>query len=185
MATPSLVPLPLRPFGRCPSPPDGCPCTTVSANGPSQRPVGRLPLAQAHLSLPSFSLRVPEQPHLDGYPSRLPHTAELCCLSFRPTLRTPLRLFERGLPLRSLCTRRIIPSPSTARPNTPSRSVSTFVLDSSTFDTTITCWTILTQYRAIDDLTIVTTSELYPSTVAFAFSYANDSNLHLRTTNYL
>lgn len=182
MVTPSLVPSPLRPFGRCPSPPDGCPCTTVSANGPSQRPVGRLPLAQAHLSLPSFSLRVPEQPHLDGFPSRLPHTAELCCLSFRPTLRIPLRLFERGLPRRSLCTSRINPSWSFARSNILSRSVSTSVLDSSTFDTTITCWTILTLCRTIDDYDC-----LCEPIVSFSrrirLPNARSTNLHLRTTN--
>jgi hypothetical protein len=183
MVTPSLVPSPLRPFGRCPSPPECCPCATVSANGPSQRPVGPLPLAQAHLSLPSFSLRVPDQPHLDGFPSRLPHTAELCCLSFRHTLRTLLRLFERGLPCRSLCTRRTLLSSSIAKSNILSRSVSTSVLDSSTFDTIITCWTTLTLYCATAVLTIVTTSELYPSIVAFALPYAVDPNLHLRTTN--
>jgi hypothetical protein len=168
MVTPSLVPSPLRPFGRCPSPPECCPCTTVSVNGPSQRPVGRLPLAQAHLSLPSFSLRVPEQPHLDGFPTRLPHTAELCCLSFRPTLRTPLRLFERGLPRRSLCTRRIVPS-DIAISNTLSRSVPASVLASSTFDTTITCWATLTLGCATVPLALLITSEFHLSTVAFAF----------------
>lgn len=70
---------------------DGCPCATRE-NGRTLPAAGRLPLAQASLSLLSCVSRVPEQPHL-AHP-RLSHTAELCCclsLSLPPSLtRTPL-----------------------------------------------------------------------------------------------